>query len=150
MDIIPENTMPNNTLGEIAHNGIGLDKTRGLPPAIKPDAPLLDRLAALSTWLGEFPFQQACVQGERVVNEAIAAIEGLHGELEERTQYAPSLNDADVIAAVRSAADEAATNSTRIGAPGSDIRVMYATQASMLYAAAARLDALLKAAQESQ
>lgn len=60
------------------------------------------------------------------------------------SDYAPSLNDADVIAAVRSAADEAAANSTRIGAPGSDIREKYATQAAMLYAAAARLEALLK------
>lgn len=64
--------------------------------------------------------------------------------------YGPLLNDADVVAAVRGAADESDTNSTRIGAPGSEIREKYATQAAMLYAAAARLEALLKAAQDAQ
>ena len=57
-----------------------IDKTTPLPPSVPPDAPLLDRLAALSTWLGEFPFQAACVTGERTIYNAIERIEELEGE----------------------------------------------------------------------
>lgn len=89
-------------MSEIGHNGIGpfnmskmdefpspppgpvveppIDQTRPPPPSIPPAATLLDRLAALSTWLGEFPFQAACVTGERTINDAIGRIEELEGE----------------------------------------------------------------------
>ena len=61
-------------------HGIPIDQTRPLPPSIPPQATLIDRLAALSTWLGEFPFQPACVTGERTINDAIGRIEELEGE----------------------------------------------------------------------
>lgn len=56
-----------------------INRTRIPPPSIPPEATLLDRLAALSTWLGEFPFQAACVTGERTINDAIGRIEELEG-----------------------------------------------------------------------
>lgn len=56
-----------------------IDQTRPPPPSVPPRAPLLDRLAALSTWLGEFPLQAACVTGERTISEAIGRIEELEG-----------------------------------------------------------------------
>lgn len=58
----------------------------------------------------------------------------------------PSIDDASVIAAVRDAADDAARSAGRIGAPGSPIREAYATRAALLYAAAARLESLIVAA----
>lgn len=62
----------------------------------------------------------------------------------------PPIDDASVIAAVRDAADDAARSAGRIGAPGSPIREAYATRAALLYAAAARLEALLAAAAQPE
>jgi hypothetical protein len=63
-----------------------------------------------------------------------------------KQHYTPSLCDADVVVAIREAADEDAKAAERVGAPGSIIREKYATKATMLYAAAARLESLLAAA----
>ena len=49
--------------------------------ASEPVTPLVERLAALSTWLDEYPFQTACVVGSKTASEAITHIEEQKGEI---------------------------------------------------------------------
>ena len=72
-----------------------LDQTQLPPPSVPPEAPLADRLAALATWLEEFPFQSACVTGAKAASEAARRIEELTAEanaLGERVNYYYELN----------------------------------------------------------